>query len=490
MKKFYFLMTALSMSVAANAADWYLVGANYGWTDAAANKFEATADANVFTKTVDNLSGTIKIKEAEVWNTSFSSNGDKLKEGVSYSASKDGGDITVDGSIANATITINVADYTILVTGKASENEYSEVYLIGDFGDGWSESLTSYPLTSTNGTTFTGTYDLTAETTYFKMKAGSLVYGTGNVDIAVELGESYTASQFGNAFSIGAGEYTFTFELAKNADTGVLTVTGKGDTPNPPVIDTNPFQLHGQITGVATWETIDLTKNAEGNWEYTGTFVPGEFGLKEVDGSAYGKWIGGNANITEADKAYSFTAGENSTSTLEGTYTFVYNPTASTVTFIPYQGEIEIVKGYALRGTIVSGEWENYALTENNGVWETTLTVIPGEFGIQYTENGSQKGWFSAPSAAEAVVAEAGTYTAAGIGGTNWESSLEGQYTFKFNPETEKLEVVKVATGIDTIIAEDAEAVYYNLQGVRVANPENGLYIRVAGKTASKVYIR
>ena len=66
MKKFYFLMTALSMSVAANAADWYLVGANYGWTDAAANKFEATADANVFTKTVDNLSGTIKIKEAEV----------------------------------------------------------------------------------------------------------------------------------------------------------------------------------------------------------------------------------------------------------------------------------------------------------------------------------------------------------------------------------------------------------------------------------------
>ncbi len=42
----------------------------------------------------------------------------------------------------------------------------------------------------------------------------------------------------------------------------------------------------------------------------------------------------------------------------------------------------------------------------------------------------------------------------------------------------------------DVEVVEDAPAVYYNLQGVRVENPENGLYIKVQGKKSSKVYIK
>lgn len=48
-------------------------------------------------------------------------------------------------------------------------------------------------------------------------------------------------------------------------------------------------------------------------------------------------------------------------------------------------------------------------------------------------------------------------------------------------------------TGIsDAIVEEDADAPveYYNLQGIRVNNPENGLYIRRQGKNVSKCYIR
>lgn len=49
-----------------------------------------------------------------------------------------------------------------------------------------------------------------------------------------------------------------------------------------------------------------------------------------------------------------------------------------------------------------------------------------------------------------------------------------------------------VPSGINDVIAADADAPveYYNLQGVRVANPENGLYIRVQGKNASKVLVK
>lgn len=45
-------------------------------------------------------------------------------------------------------------------------------------------------------------------------------------------------------------------------------------------------------------------------------------------------------------------------------------------------------------------------------------------------------------------------------------------------------------TGIENVGVEAAEAVYYNLQGVRVANPESGIYVRVQGGKAEKVSLK
>ncbi len=66
----------------------------------------------------------------------------------------------------------------------------------------------------------------------------------------------------------------------------------------------------------------------------------------------------------------------------------------------------------------------------------------------------------------------------------------------KFNYYIDNIRIsnAKGATsGISGVIVDndsDAEVEYYNLQGVRVANPENGLYIRRQGKSVSKCYIR
>lgn len=51
---------------------------------------------------------------------------------------------------------------------------------------------------------------------------------------------------------------------------------------------------------------------------------------------------------------------------------------------------------------------------------------------------------------------------------------------------------VSKTQGVNDVIAADDEVapVYYNLQGVRVANPANGLYIKVAGEKASKVLVK
>lgn len=50
---------------------------------------------------------------------------------------------------------------------------------------------------------------------------------------------------------------------------------------------------------------------------------------------------------------------------------------------------------------------------------------------------------------------------------------------------------VKGSTAVSDIVVDaDAPVEYYNLQGIRVANPENGIYIRRQGNSVSKVYVR
>ncbi len=60
--------------------------------------------------------------------------------------------------------------------------------------------------------------------------------------------------------------------------------------------------------------------------------------------------------------------------------------------------------------------------------------------------------------------------------------------------EVDKVVVVatKNPSAVENIEVEDLDApvVYYNLQGVQVANPENGLFIRVQGNKATKVLVK
>lgn len=64
--------------------------------------------------------------------------------------------------------------------------------------------------------------------------------------------------------------------------------------------------------------------------------------------------------------------------------------------------------------------------------------------------------------------------------------------TKEFNAGCQIVKYDESTLGVDNIMANDNDApvVYYNLQGVRVANPENGLYIRVQGNKATKVLVK
>lgn len=74
-----------------------------------------------------------------------------------------------------------------------------------------------------------------------------------------------------------------------------------------------------------------------------------------------------------------------------------------------------------------------------------------------------------------------------------WNSwQLPAGKTYNFVVDLTAMTVtVSDASGVEGIEAEEnASAVYYNLQGVKVANPENGIYIKVQGNKASKVLVK
>lgn len=79
-----------------------------------------------------------------------------------------------------------------------------------------------------------------------------------------------------------------------------------------------------------------------------------------------------------------------------------------------------------------------------------------------------------------------GAYTIPGYGALSYFAEAQGVRsavkTVRFSD----------TTGVEdiTVGAEEGEAVYYDMTGRRVANPTNGLYIRVSGTTATKVYLR
>lgn len=74
-----------------------------------------------------------------------------------------------------------------------------------------------------------------------------------------------------------------------------------------------------------------------------------------------------------------------------------------------------------------------------------------------------------------------------------WQITEAGNYIVEANTLTNTISITKAqgAGGIDTMITDgDIETEYYTLQGVKVAEPTTGLYLRVRGTKAEKIMVR
>lgn len=138
----------------------------------------------------------------------------------------------------------------------------------------------------------------------------------------------------------------------------------------------------------------------------------------------------------------------------------------------------------------------NFALDLGEGPMPLGDIVVTGvkvaEANDVKTYTGEVKGLLLAENTIKADVALNGTVDATGKAHMDidvlWDASElgMGQIPIKvvFDGQLE-------AAGVENVVVdENAPVEYYNLNGIRVANPENGIYIRRQGNKVSKVLVK
>ncbi|MDE5875532.1 MAG: hypothetical protein K2H15_07780 [Muribaculaceae bacterium] len=287
------------------------------------------------------------------------------------------------------------------------------------------------------------------------------------------------------------GKTTYTFDPAAMT----LTIANEGgDDPIDPT-DGLEYYIHGNCFG--SWKSELMTADGEGNYVLADVTVnPGEFGVKVVDpeSTEENKQVDWLAAATEMTVVPGETINLVNTNAKNikinpGTYTFTFNPTAKTLVVTGEEGEVkDPVYVYSLKGATTNpNDWKVYEMENENGKWTVTLDNALSAFGIRVDDsaNGVEDvKWIS--SADENPAANANGVYNAKVNGTNWTSTITGKATYIFDPEAMTLTITG-STGISAIEAEEGEAVYFNLQGQRIANPDKGIYIRVVNGKATKV---
>ena len=131
-------------------------------------------------------------------------------------------------------------------------------------------------------------------------------------------------------------------------------------------------------------------------------------------------------------------------------------------------------------------------MTETAGVYEAVLTFANNEF--KFSEVKGSWDEFNAKAiciANDATVALDQATPLYKYAGSNCKAAVEAGKAYKVTIDlNENTITISESTAIEGIEVEASEAVYYNLQGVKVANPENGVFIKVQGNKASKVLVK
>ncbi len=378
-------------------------------------------------------------------------------------------DVTVDkGEIAAQAS----GDATVTWTGNAT----NIVFTVGDIAKYGTESTKAGQL-DFESVTITYSSILSGD-----QKPAGLKYETTSYN--VELGEAFTAPELINPNGLAVTYSSSKPEVATvNATTGAVEIVGVGTT----TISAKSEETEEFGAGNAEY-TITVVKkyNTVAEFYTVGANNKGLIGfdliVTYVNGAnCYAQTEDGEATLIYGSTSYE--VGDIIPAGWEGQYA-PFNgldeikpvgtmPAASgTTTFVP--AEVTSVSKADMNRVVVLKNVKFEAATAS-GETKTNFNGTVGDVTYTFRNN-----------FADVASVEAGVYNV---------KLAVSYYVDKNNNETLQLYPIEYTaiteTGIDGVIVdENAPVEYYNLQGVRVANPENGLYIRRQGNKATKVLVK
>ena len=399
----------------------------------------------------------------------------------------------------------------------------TDYYLIGGF-NGWKTSDPACLFTAATD----GTYVLDYEgdlTSGFKINDGTWnndAANFGSNGTALQLGQPYTMQVGGSSKDIALTEKIVNPHLVLNvADPAnpVLTITGQSQEVE------YKYGIHGEIFGDPAWSTVDLVENESGKWVLTAEVVAGGFGIKVMDAStsaqtgwfsADGDGVLGSAQLGQALAVKE--GGANFASTLVGTFTFTFDPNAMTLT-VSGEGTddpdpvVTMPENLFIVGNIAGCVWDTVnapALTKSGNTFtiesveivSASEEIAEGFFsfitvrGADWDTEVNTGDRFGASMPDEVIEAPATVTLVPYLAGVNASAAASWMieaavYDITVDFAAMTVNVVKVGDGISAIEADNnAPAVYYNLQGVEVAEPANGLFIEVRGNQVRKVTLK
>ncbi|MCM1153157.1 MAG: SusF/SusE family outer membrane protein [Muribaculum sp.] len=523
MKKFLLLAAAALLAGSATAADWYVPGVNGDWNFNANTKMtETPAGSGIYqSKEFATLTGNFQISQANYANQKSTAN-KAMEYDTEYTLSAGGYqmDMGMKEPGEGAVIIYDSNKNTIKVTRKAAAVIVYDYYIKGSiFGDGWA----NHKMTKEGEGVYSYTADAVAgEFGCFDAKEGTTTQvnwigaaSSANIVIGTPL-----AVNIGGGSNIKlstAGSYKFTLNV--NDKTITVTSTAPVYPENLYIIGTvnnadwapnNGVKMDNEGDGIYTVETElgDSMSSGFGYFSFTTALADNW----ENMGTRYG--ASANDFAVALEEEIAIEPGSNSYKLASGKYSFTVN--LEDKTLYVEKVEVEPVAPTTISGTsdaqgslVYNAETDTLEadLTTNEDTVTVTLAIPEGFdnwFVINLPSGGAEplatraaEDWITAEQAASNGYPGEFTNT------VTVKATADGaKYSYGICPAKDNkilmsamyfLDITatqETVSGVEGITVEGAEAVYFNVNGTRVANPENGLYIKVVNGKASKVIVK
>lgn len=510
MKKFFLTAAVAMMATSAFSAKWAVVGAytTPNWNFEASTVLEGSGDE--FTCEIENLTPDFKIVDIENnnWDTQYGSStplviGQPL-ELTGRNGGNDPSNITFANNVQvakNAKVTFNESAKTLLVESSDLVISFPDLYVTGSFC-GWTTpgDNAEYLAKHTDDGIYTVTFDLGEAAVQKEFKLAGRGWSNeiaGGVEITADAAATVTRGGSNLktnlsgiqtlTFNINTMKMTFGDPSLVNDATVVRkwAVVGAYSDPSwnfeaSTVLEGEGDVLACEITDLTSdFKIVDIQNN---NWDTQyGSSTPLVVGQSlELTGKE-----GGNepSNIRFANNVQ---VAKNAKVTL----------TVSTMTLLVESADLVV----ALPELYATGSFCGWTAPGDNadllakhteeGIYSVTIDLGDAEK-TEFKLAG--QGWTNEIAGGVEVTAAAAADVT--LGGANLFTTLTGSQTLTFNINTMKMTfgdpaLVSGNSMVNEIETASAVVEYYNINGVRVSNPANGLYLVKQGNKVSKMVIR